>query len=268
MEFGFCWCRNTTIGPQGSESATVMHQCLDTSVVGLHEFCRKRATYILRDARNIGQTDNSSAKRWDLRPSSRMDLTSADCPNDTCSSGRLPNGPSCKWWFSLAESSFESENDPLLLLDSTEINTFVSDKIKENIWNSEYADLTFLQNVHVQNYFDNSVQLTLTNNQLMLKSQSQIYIQRHPCRASEQFLGGLLNRTPLAVVTSAISSSVSVWLMTLQGHGQILTSFMDNLRLLDQYPQKQDAENLKTGFENEFPLGCLGPRAHFECNNF
>ncbi|WAR17846.1 LOW QUALITY PROTEIN: hypothetical protein MAR_032440 [Mya arenaria] len=218
--------------------------------------------------------------------------------------------------------------------DSTEINTFVSDKIKEKIWNSEYVDLTFLQNVHVQNYFASSVQLTLTNNQLMLKSQSQIYIQRHPCRASEQFLGGLLNRTPLAIVTSTISSSVSVWLMTLQGHGQILTSFMDNFlfgtasgpsilksktyahtcmvckvvhqvvnspfhinrfqypatathsfrsylgkgkiqikcdflrRLLDQYPQKQDAEYLKNGFENAFPLGCLGPRAHFECNNF
>ena len=38
-------------------------------------------------------------------------------------------------------------------------------------------------------------------------------------------------------------------------------------RLLDQYPNRQDAEYLKNGFENGFPLGYSGPREPFECKH-
>jgi hypothetical protein len=98
------------------------------------------------------------------------------------------------------------EQDPLILINSSEIDSYVSDQMKEKIWNSKYVDLALLLKSNVQNDTDNHLQLTFTNDQLMLKPQSKvkrienidtwtdafinyalIYIQKHQARASEIF---------------------------------------------------------------------------------
>lgn len=98
------------------------------------------------------------------------------------------------------------EHDPLLVINSSEIDIFVSDQIKEKIWNSKFVDLAQLLKSNVQNPSDNHLHLAFSNDKLVFQAQPKgkridnidnwteafitfalIYIQRHQTRASELF---------------------------------------------------------------------------------
>jgi len=97
------------------------------------------------------------------------------------------------------------DNDPLLMLNANEIDIFVSNQIKEKIWNGQFVDLALLLKGNVQTQSqEQQVQFCLATNQFTIKPQSKIkkienieswtdafvnfviiYIQRHPNKAVE-----------------------------------------------------------------------------------
>ena len=62
------------------------------------------------------------------------------------------------------------ESDPLPLITYNDIDVFISDSMKQKIWNNEYIDLALLLKQNFSPNSDCSGTLTVVNNQLTIKT--------------------------------------------------------------------------------------------------